>query len=341
MPMDREPDADATLVELLYGELDGADRDRAEARVAADPALASELDGLRALRGTLRIWGEASDAEPPGDLSALLAAARASARPAAVAAEPATPGLWERLSRWMAPLLAHPGLAAAATLVLVAGVAGTLYVTGGSRMAEPTAAPAQDQAPSELAIAPEPAPPREAPAAAAPATISEESAAPGGAASGGAVADKRERAESKASAPDKPKERRKRQAAEPMDDADAEGAAAGTAGGEAFESEAAPPARDEAVAPTQAPAAAPPPPAKAPPPAPRPSSSAGDTAEPASPGAGDLARLTREARDAAARGDCARVRALSERVRALDAAYHVRSFRGDKAIAPCLAATKL
>jgi hypothetical protein len=338
MPMDREPDADATLVELLYGELDGAERDRAEARVAADPALASELDGLRALRGTLRTWGEASDAEPPGDLSGLLAAARASARPAAVATEPAAPGLWERLSRWMAPLLAHPGLAAAATLVLVAGVAGTLYVTGGSRMAEPTAAPAQDQAPSEIAIAPEPAPPREAPEAAAPATISEESAAPGGAASG-AVADKRERAESKASAPDKPKERRKRQAAEPTDDA--EGAAAGTAGGEAFESEAAQPARDEAVAPTQAPAAAPPPPAKAPSPAPRPSSSAGDTAEPAAPGAGDLARLTREARDAAARGDCARVRALSERVRALDAAYHARSFRGDKAIAPCLAATKL
>jgi hypothetical protein len=338
MPMDREPDADPTLVELLYGELDGADRDRAEARVAADPALASELDGLRALRGTLRTWGEASDAEPPGDVSVLLAAARASARPAAVATESAAPGLWERLSRWMAPLLAHPGLAAAATLVLVAGVAGTLYVTGGSRMAEPTAAPAQDQAPSEIATAPEPAPPREAPAAAAPAAIGEEPAAPGGAAGRGAVADQRERAESKASAAEKPKERRKRQVAEPNDDA--EGGVAGGVGGRAFESEAAQPARDEAVAPTQAPA----PPAKAPPataPAPRPSSSAGDTAEPAAPGAGDLARLTREARDAAARGDCARVRALSERVRALDAAYHARSFRGDKAIAPCLAATKL
>jgi hypothetical protein len=342
--MDRERDADHSLVELLYGELEGPARERAEARVAGDPALSTELEGLRALRGTFRTWGEESDAEPPGDLSALMAAARANAPPAAVAAEAPAPGLWERLSRWMAPLMAHPGLAAAATLVLVAGVAGTLYVTGGPTMVETTSAPAVaiEEAPAPVAA---PAPTAPAPAdlategAAAPAAAADSSAPARGAVVVGAapepVAGDRAQRERKAA----PKAKASKADMDSVGDAELVRDQAPAKKAESASERTGTSAPTRAPSPSaQAPAAAPAPAAPPPPPpAAEPSPTAGaDTAEPSAPGS-ELARLGREAREAAARGDCARVRGLSARVQAIDAAYHQRTFRGDKAIAACLA----
>ena len=75
--------------------------------------------------------------EPPSAISAQLLAAAAEAAPRPAAAAAAGPGLWQRIVDFFGSVAHHPGLAAAATLLVVAGVAGTLYVTGRSDVAQP------------------------------------------------------------------------------------------------------------------------------------------------------------------------------------------------------------
>src|SRR5688572_5721513 len=151
--MERRPDTDTSLIDLLYGEGDEAARAAAQAQVESDAGLAGELERMRALRGSLAAWREETEPAPAGGLDELMAAARAHARGSqrvAAAAEPPEPveqrSLLDRITAWFAPLLSHPGLAAAATLVLVAGVAGTLYLTPGGRAAAPTATPHREPA---------------------------------------------------------------------------------------------------------------------------------------------------------------------------------------------------
>jgi hypothetical protein len=339
--MEREPDTDTTLVDLLYGEVEESRRGEAEARVAADVELAGELERMRALRGALRSWHTETEAEPSGGIDDLLAAARAQAAKAqpvrAAAAEPPrSPGLWERLHRWMAPLLAHPGMAAAATLVLVVGVAGTLYLTSGSQLAEPTAGRVAVEDTPEEALGPPPAAPMApAPPGSDVATAEapkEESAAPG-------PATIRERA----AAPAK-KARVVDKVARDKRQYDEGGAIGGLVGGTAAADEKRAPEAKGAAKPKAEPPPPPPAPAasapvQAPSPAPAPESASENESADLNDSStrGEAVELLREARIAARRGDCAVVRKLSARVREIDAAYYNRTFRVDRDVAACLA----
>lgn len=80
------------------------------------------FDGLRSMIATARASG--FDEEPAPRIDALLlAAARQHAPRPRVA-------WWARLADWMRPVVAHPALAGAAALVIVAGAAGVLYTRG-------------------------------------------------------------------------------------------------------------------------------------------------------------------------------------------------------------------
>ncbi len=132
--VDRE-DIDALLIGRLYGELSSADEARLQSHLDAHPTDRSALAELTQTRTMLR-QNRLLDAhvEPPQQLSAILmqeAARRAPRSPRAPAGEG-----W--FARFMRSFAMHPGLAAAATLVLVVGVAGTLWVKKGNHFAEQT-----------------------------------------------------------------------------------------------------------------------------------------------------------------------------------------------------------
>src|SRR4051812_28985027 len=125
--MDRQ-DIDALLIGALYGELTPADEARLAAHLEAHPADRGALDDLKSARAQVResrIFDDAT-VEPPQHISALLlqeAHRRAPKR--SVATETERESRFFRFSRMF---LAHPAMAAAAMLVLVIGVASTLYV---------------------------------------------------------------------------------------------------------------------------------------------------------------------------------------------------------------------
>jgi len=134
-----EADA-ARLMDVLYGEVEDAEHARAE---LADGERA-ELDSFASLRTLLT---HSAEHEPPARLSAQLLAAAAAEHAPRKAAE-SDGGLASFLAGLFRPILAHPGVAAAASLVVVAGVAGTLYLGGQHRMAEPTLAKAPVEMPA-------------------------------------------------------------------------------------------------------------------------------------------------------------------------------------------------
>jgi anti-sigma factor RsiW len=130
--VDRQ-DIDALLVGALYGELTPADEARLAAHLESHPADRAALEDLKTARHAVkqsRIF-EIQD-EPPQAVSALLlqeAHRRApSIRSSAARAGEESEGWFARLTR---SFLAHPAMAAAAMLVLVVGVAGTLYLRKG------------------------------------------------------------------------------------------------------------------------------------------------------------------------------------------------------------------
>jgi hypothetical protein len=139
--MDRQ-DIDALLIGALYGELTPADEARLAAHLESHPADKSALEGMKATRDSVRasrIFEVQTD--PPQAVSALLlqeAARRAPRR----APEPEARESW--FHRFVRSFMAHPAMAAAAMLVLVVGVAGTLYMRHGDQFAEKT----MDQAPA-------------------------------------------------------------------------------------------------------------------------------------------------------------------------------------------------
>src|SRR3970040_1892434 len=123
------------LLDLLYGELEGEEEAAALREVEADAERADEMAAFSRVRQMVR---ELPEQEPPTAVSARLMHAAAMAAPAARPVDE-RPGLWGRLKGFFAPVLMHPAMAAAATFVLVAGVAGTLYLTGNFDRAEPRA----------------------------------------------------------------------------------------------------------------------------------------------------------------------------------------------------------
>lgn len=91
-----------------------------------------ELLGLRSLFSAM------PDEEPSDAVSNRLLALAATHAPKPTKAK-SEGGLWAWFGNLIMPLATHPGLAAAASLVLVAGVAGTLYYKNGGHAAEPLA----------------------------------------------------------------------------------------------------------------------------------------------------------------------------------------------------------
>jgi hypothetical protein len=153
-------EAELLLIDLLYGELEGEAEAQARARVEGDEAMARELETYGELRAMLR---ELPDEEPPQAVSARLlhvaaeTAPRKRATALALPLDDDEPGLWSRILRFFQPLVANPAVAAAAMLVLVAGVAGALYLGGNVDVAQPTApgSPALEHAAPPAATAPQ------------------------------------------------------------------------------------------------------------------------------------------------------------------------------------------
>ncbi|HEX5063682.1 MAG TPA: hypothetical protein VFV99_30095 [Kofleriaceae bacterium] len=141
--MDRQ-DIDALLIGALYGELTPADEARLAAHLDSHPTDRGALDDLKSARNAVResrIFELQVD--PPQAVSALLLqeAHRRAPKRAPEREHEGNEGWFYRFSRMF---LAHPAMAAAAMLVLVVGVAGTLYMKKGSdqfvdKQAEPPA----------------------------------------------------------------------------------------------------------------------------------------------------------------------------------------------------------
>jgi hypothetical protein len=150
---------DALMLDRLYGELPESSSSRRsfDQHVEDCVRCRAELASLERTREAIR---ELPEEEPPPALSAILlheAARRAPGSPrAAVADDEGGRGPWAWLLKVLRPLAAHPAATAVATLVLVAGVAGSLYVRGKHQVAEPQASSAAAPPPVHAAAAVEP-----------------------------------------------------------------------------------------------------------------------------------------------------------------------------------------
>lgn len=167
-------DIDALMMDWLYGELDPQNAQSFSTHVEDCARCHSEL---AAYERTRELVGGLPSEEPPPALSAQLireAAAR-STSPKAEAA--AGGGLFAWLGKLFSPLQ-HPALAAVASLILVAGVAGTFYLRDGDdQFAEPEAtspepAEAATAATAERSLPPSPPPAAGGESEAQPATTS-------------------------------------------------------------------------------------------------------------------------------------------------------------------------
>jgi len=147
-------EAKKLLMPYADGELSPAETQAFEEALAADPALATELDELRLIGALARQAFEApvADVRLDGVHGAVMARIAAEAKaPEAVADRAApiapTPGLWQRVTTWLGELvrferpLALAGIAAAVAAVVV-GVS----MSGGSSSAPAPGAPSNDLA---------------------------------------------------------------------------------------------------------------------------------------------------------------------------------------------------
>jgi hypothetical protein len=141
-------DIDALLISALYGELTPADEARLTAHLESHPADRSALAELTQTRATVRDSRIlAVQLEPPQSISAMLL--REAARRAPREREDA--GWFHRFVR---SFMAHPAMAAAAMLVLVVGVAGTLYVRHGDPFVGPALSERAEVSTAQTAAAP-------------------------------------------------------------------------------------------------------------------------------------------------------------------------------------------
>jgi hypothetical protein len=134
---------DELMMDWLYDELDPSSSARASEHVDGCARCSAEVGALRRTRAAFR---DLSDVEPPPAVSAILLHEAALRSPAAAAAAPPratdSPPIWIRLRDWLRPLALHPAATAMATLFLVAGVAGALYVRRGWNIGSPMPVPA-------------------------------------------------------------------------------------------------------------------------------------------------------------------------------------------------------
>jgi hypothetical protein len=135
--VDRQ-DLDALLISALYGELTPAEEARLQTHLDSHPTDRTALADLTLARNAVResrIFQVQLD--PPQAVSALLL--QEAARRAPKLAKPADADREGWFQRFVRSFVAHPAMAAAAMMVLVLGVAGTLYLRGDNQFAEQTA----------------------------------------------------------------------------------------------------------------------------------------------------------------------------------------------------------
>ena len=138
-------DIDALLIGSLYGELSSTEEARLSAHLESHPADRAALANLQWARDTVRESRILQvQFEPPQSVSALLL--QEAHRRAPKAPKDAAERSW--FQRFMRSFMLHPAVAAAAMLVLVVGIAGTMYMRGGDQYAKQTA---DDRVAPELA----------------------------------------------------------------------------------------------------------------------------------------------------------------------------------------------
>ena len=144
-PMERSQ-VKELMMDYLYRELDAPERAAFEAALARYPDCAAEVESLERTR---QAAAALPPARPPARVRSQLLdeAARHGPKAAKPTQADAKGGLGAWWARVMAPLMAHPGMAAVASLVLIGGIAGWLTVTG----AVSTESEAPPQAASEAA----------------------------------------------------------------------------------------------------------------------------------------------------------------------------------------------
>jgi hypothetical protein len=138
--VDRQ-DIDALLIGSLYGELTPAEEARLQTHLESHPGDRTALDDLKSARQAVkesRIFDVQAD--PPQSLSAMLLqeAHRRAPRSKVVREGDGNEGWFARFVR---SFMMHPAMAAAAMLVIVVGVAGTMYLKNGGEIAERTKSP--------------------------------------------------------------------------------------------------------------------------------------------------------------------------------------------------------
>lgn len=147
--VDRQ-DIDALLVGSLYGELSSTEEARLAAHLESHPADRTALADLTRARAVVRESRILQvQFDPPQSISALLMQEAARRAPKVRDGES-----W--FQRFMRSFIAHPAMAAAAMLVLIIGVAGTVYMRQGDHYAKQTA---DDNASLESRAAPAAQPP--------------------------------------------------------------------------------------------------------------------------------------------------------------------------------------
>jgi anti-sigma factor RsiW len=131
-------DIDALLIGSLYGELSSTEEARLTAHLESHPADRTALADLTRARTVVRESRMLQvQFDPPQSISALLMQEAARRAP-----KPRDEMGW--LQRFMRSVLLHPAMAAAAMLVLIIGVAGTVYLRQGDHFARQT----KDEAPT-------------------------------------------------------------------------------------------------------------------------------------------------------------------------------------------------
>jgi hypothetical protein len=310
-------DEDAAFIDRLYG--------------------GEDVGGLGTVRGLIaRVREEQPGVEPPQAIGARLLLAAQEHAPKKAAASESRPGVWARLSAWMRPVIAHPGMAAAATLVVVAG-ATAVWMSRGGKVEEPTIrqearAPAEEAdgeaAGSGLVAGADTATvtTESAPAAAVPDLDEKQQAAP---------------ARTSTSTPTTKTPSRdvrapaKKRATPELAKETASGGGAGrgvafgdSAADDSLQQEPAAGVKAKVGAPAQQPSAPPPPPAPAPD---KPTEAKKNDEAPPS----RVRQLFDQARAAAKQGDCERVEALGAEVKKLDASYYAKTFSTDASISAC------
>ena len=121
-------DIDALMIDWLYDELDEVKSADFDQHLAGCARCRMEIESLQQTRAAVHEWPEV---DPPAGLSAILLHEAAKHAPGkrravAIAGDEDKPGLWSWLAGCFTPVLRHPQAAAIATLILVAGVAGSL-----------------------------------------------------------------------------------------------------------------------------------------------------------------------------------------------------------------------